>query len=155
MKENSVNIEKMLKRVVIVSMVLLIVSSSLYFLFESKVIASKYGNSDEYFLSEAHGDSMYPTIKDGDLLVIKEYEDNSFNISVGDIIVCWWEERNIYVSHRVIMITNVDGENRYYLKGDNNLNEDTLYITDDKIVGKVEHIVHGWLDKKIYEAIMW
>ena len=154
MQEKIVNIKKILKKVVIVSIVLLIISSSLYFLFESKVIASKYGNSDEYFLSEAHGDSMYPTIKDGDLLVIKEYDGNSFNISVGDIIVCWWEEHNIYVSHRVVMITNVGGENRYYLKGDNNVNKDVFYITDDEIVGKVEYIIHGWLNKMIFEVVL-
>lgn len=71
--------------------------------------------------------SMEPTIKSGEMIIIKEQTD--YNV---DDIVTYKEDRNFFVTHRIIN----KYENKYETKGDNNnLIDET--IDKDQIEGKV------------------
>lgn len=71
--------------------------------------------------------SMEPTIKSGEMIIIKEQKD--YNV---DDIVTYKEDRNFFVTHRIIN----KYENKYETKGDNNnLIDET--IDKDQIEGKV------------------
>ena len=76
-------------------------------------------------------ESMTGTINKGDAVIYETYDEQS--ILEGQIII--FEKEGILVVHRVIDIEQVNGEIRYYTKGDANQQEDKGYITDDKIVG--------------------
>ena len=71
--------------------------------------------------------SMEPTIKSGELIIIKEQTD--YNI---DDIVTYKEDRNFFVTHRIVN----KYEDKYETKGDNNNLIDES-INKDQIEGKV------------------
>lgn len=71
--------------------------------------------------------SMEPTIKSGEMIIIKEQID--YNV---DDIVTYKEDRNFFVTHRIIN----KYENKYETKGDNNNLVDEP-IDKDQIEGKV------------------
>ena len=71
--------------------------------------------------------SMEPTIKSGEMIIIKEQTD--YNV---DDIVTYKEDRNLFVTHRIIN----KYENKYETKGDNNNLVDEP-IDKDQIEGKV------------------
>jgi len=73
------------------------------------------------------GNSMYPNLKDGDFLVVK----NNQEVETGDII-CFFDEENRRIVHRVINIE----DNKITTKGDFNKYKDKP-ISKDKIIGKV------------------
>ena len=54
-------------------------------------------------------------------------------MQVGDIII--FTRYNQRVIHRVVEIACINGETRYYTKGDANDNYDTGYVTDSEIIG--------------------
>ena len=76
--------------------------------------------------------SMTGTIDKGDAIV---YKNTKGKIKVGDIIV--FEKENIRVVHRVVEIVKTNGQYKYFTKGDANENEDSGYITDSQLKGKV------------------
>lgn len=71
--------------------------------------------------------SMEPTIKSGEMIIIKEQAD--YNV---DDIVTYKEDRNFFVTHRIIN----KYEDKYETKGDNNNLIDEP-IDKDQIEGKV------------------
>lgn len=71
--------------------------------------------------------SMEPTIKSGEMIIIKE--QTNYNV---DDIVTYKEDRNFFVTHRIIN----KYENKYETKGDNNNLVDEP-IDKDQIEGKV------------------
>ena len=75
--------------------------------------------------------SMAGELNKGDAVVYRKYNDQI--IEEGQIIV--FEKNNKIVIHRVIDIENINGENRYYTKGDANEDSDYGYIIDDQIIG--------------------
>ena len=77
--------------------------------------------------------SMIPTLERGDLLLLqgRAAED----IGVGDIVVYTTPGYDAPIVHRVVSIEEVDGEIRYYTKGDNNDYVDAGYRTHEDIVG--------------------
>ncbi len=82
-------------------------------------------------------ESMVPTLEVGDLLVLRGVPED--DIQVGNIIVYndtedyTWIENPIV--HRIIDIQEVDGELRFYTKGDANWDDDEGYRRYDEIVG--------------------
>ena len=83
-------------------------------------------------------DSMEPEIPVGALILSKETDIEK--IKVGDII-CFrslesYMNRNI-VTHRVIGITEQNGEIALRTRGDSNNSEDGFYVTEYNLVGKV------------------
>ncbi len=111
-------------------------------------------NRQHYVIAEVEGMSMYPTIKDGDLVVVMLKTHPQFNLSVGDIIVYlpvsragqlpfaeYFVEHRVLIAHRILKIYDT-GTTKYYLvKGDNNPYEDPWTITDQDIIGKVVKII--------------
>lgn len=77
--------------------------------------------------------SMTGTINKGDAIVFKQY-DGEEKISEGQIII-FNDENNTKIVHRVIEVTQVNGETRYITKGDINDNPDDGYITKNSVIG--------------------
>lgn len=75
--------------------------------------------------------SMKGAIDRGDVSFYESYHKQ--NIKVGDIII--YKYNNIEIVHRVVEIKNVNGELRFYTKGDRNKNNDPNYRTEKDIVG--------------------
>ena len=78
-------------------------------------------------------DSMSGSIDKGDAIIYEDYDGQT--IEVGDVIVFTREDNKII--HRVMDIKKINGELRYYTKGDANKGMDSGYITDANIVGVI------------------
>lgn len=76
--------------------------------------------------------SMTGTINMGDAVVFKKL--GSQDVNENDVIV--FKKNDVVIIHRVINIQNVNGEERYFTKGDANQVEDDKYVTRSDIVGK-------------------
>ena len=87
-------------------------------------------------------DSMEPTFHRGDLLLLKNYEQD--DIRVGEIVVFKVEGREIPIVHRVLKLQEKeDGTVKFLTKGDNNSVDDQglyapgqLWLTKKDIVGR-------------------
>ena len=79
-------------------------------------------------------DSMYPVIESGDLIICQTEEAEK--IAVGDVIAFFDPAGNgsTIVTHRVIEVTEEDGELAWRTKGDNNNTEDRLLVKESKLV---------------------
>ena len=75
--------------------------------------------------------SMTGTLDMGDAIVYKAYD--SHEIKKEDVII--FNKENVKLVHRVVNIENMNGEIRYYTKGDANTNIDNGYVTKDDIIG--------------------
>jgi len=76
--------------------------------------------------------SMESEIITGDIAVVKEVDTKT--LKVGDIIA-FRESDDIVITHRIIGITEVEGETRYITKGDNNNIEDSGYVLPSQVEG--------------------
>ena len=81
--------------------------------------------------------SMSPTIKKGDVVIIEKLNGKFDNLKIDDTIAFRYE--NIVVVHRLIKIVNEDGKYYFYTKGDANIKEDNFAITEDMMIGTVNH----------------
>jgi signal peptidase I len=77
-------------------------------------------------------DSMTGEINKGDMIIYERYDDQV--IREGQVVV-FMSDNNNRIVHRVVRIENIDGETRYYTKGDFNKEEDYGFRTDADIVG--------------------
>lgn len=75
--------------------------------------------------------SMTGTLNMGDVTLFKKY--NNETIKKGDIII--FEKEGLQIIHRVVNITSINGEIRYYTKGDANKDIDEGYINKKNILG--------------------
>lgn len=75
--------------------------------------------------------SMTGSLNKGDAVVYESYTGGA--IEVGDVLI--FKKENIQVVHRVINIINVNGQYRYYTKGDANPKQDDGYILKSDIIG--------------------
>ena len=76
-------------------------------------------------------ESMTGEINKGDMVIYERYDDQT--IKEGQVIV--FQEENIKIVHRVVRIERINGEVRYFTKGDFNEDEDHGFRTDADIVG--------------------
>lgn len=83
-------------------------------------------------------DSMYPVIKSGDLIICHTAEPEE--IQVGDVIAFFDPAGNgtTIVTHRVLEVTDQDGQLAWRTKGDNNNTEDRMLVPADKLVAIYE-----------------
>ncbi|MBR2310748.1 MAG: signal peptidase I [Oscillospiraceae bacterium] len=83
-------------------------------------------------------DSMYPVIESGDLIICHTAEPEE--IEVGDMIAFFDPAGNgsSIVTHRVLEVTEQDGQRAWRTKGDNNNTEDRLLVPADKLVAVYE-----------------
>lgn len=75
--------------------------------------------------------SMSPAINVGDLVLTKETATSS--LAVGDIIA--FREGDSVITHRIVGITEVDGEQQYTTRGDANNVDDAKPVTAAMIEG--------------------
>ena len=80
-------------------------------------------------------ESMTGEINKGDVAITTKYTDQS--IEKGQVIA--FEQGSIVVIHRVVKIEIINGQRRYYTKGDANEDRDAGFITDGSIIGLVNH----------------
>ncbi len=80
--------------------------------------------------------SMSGEINIGDAVVYEQYDDQS--IEIGDVIIFTKDGGNEKIVHRVVDIENINGQHRYYTKGDANEDPDFGYITEGDIFGVVK-----------------
>ena len=83
-------------------------------------------------------DSMYPEIESGDLIICHTAEPEE--VQVKDII-CYFDPAgngSSIVTHRVLEVTEQNGQIAWKTKGDNNNTEDRLLVPADKLVAVYE-----------------
>ena len=83
-------------------------------------------------------DSMYPIIESGDLIICHTIDAEQ--VKEKDIIAFFDPAGNgsTIVTHRVLEVTEHDGQLAWRTKGDNNNTEDRLLVTADKLVAVYE-----------------
>ena len=80
--------------------------------------------------------SMYPTIKAGDVVVT--YKDDKDKYNVGDVVTFISDSNGgITVTHRVVEVYELNGYYSYATKGDNNNAKDSEMVKSDNVLGKV------------------
>ena len=80
-------------------------------------------------------ESMTGEIDKGDIVLYQRYDTQ--NIIEGQVIV--FEKGNSAIIHRVVDIQIINGQTRYFTKGDANEDIDLGFITDGDIVGLVNY----------------
>ena len=80
------------------------------------------------------GDSMEPTLHDGDLVVVKKA--NIEDVKVGDVIVFHEpREKSKIIIHRVVGRVKVRGQVFLRTKGDNNSKPDPWLVSEEDLIG--------------------
>lgn len=82
-------------------------------------------------------ESMYPTMKPGDLIFDTAVKDTS-KLQIGDIITYWTviDGERVLNTHRITEIYDGGGYLIFQTKGDNNTIEDSLTVHESEIVGQ-------------------
>ena len=83
----------------------------------------------KYGLLVVGSESMTGTLNKGDAVVFERYDDQT--IKEGQVII--FNFNDIQTIHRVVDIRKVNGEYRYYTKGDANQRNDDEYRTEKDI----------------------
>ena len=92
---------------------------------------NKIGN---YSLLQVEGDSMYPLIKNGDLIAIDRRVNNKYN--VGDVVSFIADEQGTIITHKIVEIKEDDQGYHYFTRGVNNNYQDNDYIEIKQIIGE-------------------
>ena len=80
----------------------------------------------------AEGASMYPTIRDGDIVIVSAV--SARNIVRGDVLLCRHDKR--VLAHRVVAVTTCDGALFFELRGDAKGSSDAP-VGASAVVGRV------------------
>ena len=82
-------------------------------------------------------ESMYPTMKPGDLIFDTAVKDTG-ELKIGDIITYWTviDGERVLNTHRITEIYDGGGYLIFQTKGDNNTIEDSLTVHESEIVGQ-------------------
>ena len=133
--------------IVLMALILLLV---LYGYIEKNIFHKSYINYFGYTIFQVASGSMEPTIKVGDVVIVKITDD--FN--KGDIIT--YLEEDYFITHRVIRIEG----NNVIAKGDNNNSVDK-YVNREDCLGKVVKIIPNvgiwrsvFLNKNVVVSVM-
>jgi signal peptidase len=81
--------------------------------------------------------SMSPTFKKGDLIIVKEIDDVN-DLKEGDVITYWThiDGKRVKNTHRIVEIVDKNGTNGYVTRGDNNTINDTDVISPGAVIGR-------------------
>ncbi len=83
--------------------------------------------------------SMEPAYQVGDIIVIKKTNENELQVKDVITFISTDEELNGQpITHRIIDITDENGQKKFETKGDNNQIADETPVTSDRILGKVQ-----------------
>jgi len=107
----------------------------LFFTFINKDdTVAKIGN---YSFLQVEGNSMYPSIKNGDLIVIDRRIKSKYE--VGDIVSFISNDGSI-ITHEIIEIKESNGNYSYFTKGENNNYQDNDHREIKQIIGEYEGV---------------
>ena len=123
-KKKRYALSKKSKVAVAITLVLLVMMSSLIMLVSNAFHFGAYVIATE---------SMTGELNRGDIAIYERYE--SQDIEKGQVIV--FTKSGSKIIHRVVDIANINGQTRYYTKGDANEDLDVGYITKGDVVGLV------------------
>ena len=89
-------------------------------------------------------ESMYPTLKPGDLIIDKGIKATS-TLQVGDIITYWTviNGERVLNTHRITQIYDGGGHLIFETKGDNNSISDSLTVHESEVVGIYSSRISG------------
>lgn len=89
-------------------------------------------------------ESMYPTLKPGDLIIDTAVKDTS-ELEVGDIITYWTiiNGERVLNTHRISAIYDGGGYLIFATRGDNNNVEDALTVHESEVVGQFKLRIGG------------
>jgi len=93
----------------------------------------------KYPLAVPTSNSMYPTLKKGDLLIVTKADP--YKLKEGDIIVFQASWASKPVVHRIVKIEWSGGSPIFYTKGDANSHIDIGFRTVEDVIGKVKYRV--------------
>ena len=132
MKQKDLNKKTKLVRTIIYALIIVAIYNILIVSITS--ILNKTGRSmfgyRAYIITT---DSMKPNISQGDIIIIKETEEEK--LKIDDIIT--FRKNNKLITHRIIEIeTDEAGNKQYVTKGDNNNIEDLEKVSYQEIEGK-------------------
>lgn len=102
--------------------------------------------------------SMSPTIKVGDLVVVKDI--NPEDISADDVITFGSTSSANITTHRVKEVLNEGGNISYITQGDANNVEDPMPVESEVVLGKVSKVVPKagtiilWIQKNIMDILI-
>lgn len=93
-------------------------------------------------------ESMYPTLKPGDMIFDKAVKDTA-DLKIGDVITYWTviDGQRVLNTHRISEIYDGGGYLIFETKGDNNTVTDALTVHESEIVGQWEGAKIGGLGK--------
>jgi signal peptidase I len=91
------------------------------------------------FIFEAHGSSMVPFIRDGDILTIQPVEFSALRI--GDIVV-YKREANRAIAHRIVKKTSKGGQRELLIRGDSSGCDDG-WVKLVQVLGRVIYAQRG------------
>ena len=126
---------KIIKNVIInliIFMLVIIAILTIWASIQLNVQNKEYVNIFGYSIFSTETGSMSPTIKIGDIVIVKIGEQ----VQEEDIIT--YKKDNSFITHRII---EIDGES-IIAKGDNNNTQDEA-ITQDAIIGKVVFVINN------------
>lgn len=114
----------------------------LFALLVTVIVFSSSRNGDTanlfgYIPLTVESDSMKPTFKKGDLIVIKEVDD-LYDLKKGDVITYWTmiEGKRVKNTHRIADIEESGSSRSFIMKGDNNAANDEDPVLPSDIIGK-------------------
>jgi len=85
----------------------------------------------KYGILVVGSESMNGTINIGDAVIFENYKKQ--NLKSNDIII--FEKNGLNLVHRVVKVENLNGNIRYYTKGDANTEIDSWTVTDNDVLG--------------------
>lgn len=137
---------KIIKNVIINALIFILGIIAIFAIWTSiqlNVQNKEYVDIFGYSIFSTETGSMSPTIKKGDIVIVKIGEQ----VNVEDIIT--YKKNNAFITHRII---EIDGDS-IIAKGDNNNTQDEA-IKQEAIIGKVDFIINNveiW--KKVFSDI--
>ena len=82
--------------------------------------------------------SMTPAIKVNDAIIIKRLDAKDLN--VGDVVTYFSENPEYYgimITHRILEKNESNGKYTFVMKGDYNVSQDPLTVSEEQVYGKV------------------
>ena len=97
-----------------------------------------------YIPLSVESDSMKPTFKQGDLILIKEVDD-LYDLKEGDVITYWTiiDGKRVKNTHRIVSINEFESTRSFVMKGDNNDANDEEPALPSDIIGKWNEVKIG------------
>ena len=90
-----------------------------------------------YMPMSVQSDSMSPTFKQGDLIIVKKIDD-LYDLKDQDVITFYTivDGKRIINTHRIIEINETDNNRSFITRGDNNPIDDALPVYASDIIGR-------------------